>query len=125
MIETLQYVNVIRGGLAAMGASLEAMKPQVERFEESLEVVVEQANRSATFCERPPVPLPAMPARADYYRAVRTSSEKARCAVVATLADLTALIETIENTMERLNYAAEIVAADATTTDEGTDDEAE
>ena len=124
MIETLQYLNVIRGGLTAMGASLDAMKPQVERYEESLQSIVDQADRSATDCERPPAPMPAMLEHAAYYKAVRTSSEKARCAVVATLADLDALMETIGNTMDRLNTAAEIVAYNAMTTDEGTDDAA-
>ena len=125
MIRDLEALAEIRGSLKHLALTLQAAKPRVETMEDGLDVMVQQYGRMVAYCEAPPLPMPAQPERLRYYRASRTATEKARCAIVATLADLAALMETLDNTIDRLNVAAYTVAADDTTIDdEGTDDAA-
>lgn len=124
MIQHLEALAEMRGTLKHLAMALQAIRPRVTQMEDGLGAMVEDFGRLIEYCERPPAPMPAQPDQLRYYRASRTATEKARCAIVATEADLAALIETLEATIDRLNVAGYVVAADSTTNDEGTDDAA-
>jgi hypothetical protein len=124
MIQELEALAEIRGSLKHLAMTLQAIRPRVDVMEEGLGLIVEQHGRMVEYCELPPAPMPRQPDQLRYYRAARTAVEKARCAVVATAADMDALMETLDNTIDRLNVAAYTVAADSTTDNEGTDDAA-
>lgn len=115
MLQHIETLAELRGSLKHVALTLQAIKPRMDQMEEGLQIMVDQFGNLVEFCTNPPEYLPANPEQALCYRASRTATEKARCAIVASIADTEALMETLDATIDRLNVAAYVVAAETST----------
>lgn len=124
MIQELETLAELRGSLMHLALTLNAIKPRIEKMEHGLDQMAVEYGRMVERFANPPAPMPRQEQHVRYYRASRAATMKAWSAMVATGADLAGLMETLDSTIDRLNTAAYVVAADSTTDDEGTDDAA-
>lgn len=123
MIRDLEALAEMRGYCDAV---VEATAHAVGRFtdmQQGLAVLVERHLEMRDHMRSTTAGLRRRSKAAEHYVTAADALEKARCAITAAGADAEALIETLENTIARLNTAAAAVATDFDLSPDETPDE--